>query len=77
MLSFSKTIITLYKAKGFHLSWIISSIEGQPLLEGIQHQHSAQHAQDHGKRRKKTSALDAVEDWLLGLVGLYSGVGIN
>ena len=77
MLSFSKTIITLYKAKGFHLSWIISFIEGQPLLEGIQHQHSAQHAQDHGKRRKKASALDAVEDWLLGLVGLYSGVGIN
>jgi hypothetical protein len=68
---------TLYKAKDFHLAWVISSIEGQPLLEGTQHQHSAQHAQDHGKKRKEASVVDAVEDWLLGLVGLYSGVGIN
>ena len=28
---------TLYKAKEFHLSWIISFIGGQPVLEGCLH----------------------------------------
>ena len=68
---------TLYKAKDFHLAWVISSIEGQPLLEGNPASAFSSACPGPWKEKKGSICGRCSAGLATGAGELYSGVGIN